>query len=94
MRQLRVLTIILLCALPLVTSSNSMARPKKRGHASCCKMKHCCYENKRCCKKGNHACCTGKHTGGQGCCCRKGSCPMPESTGMTTINPVKPAGHD
>ena len=93
MRQLRVLTIILLCALPLVASSSSMARPKKRGYASCCKMKHCCYENKRCCKKGNHACCTGKHTGGHGCCCKAGSCPMPESTGTTTTKSVKPAGH-
>lgn len=93
MRPLRVLTIILVCALPLVATSNSMARPKKRGYASCCKMKRCCYENKQCCKKGNHACCTGKHTGGQGCCCKKDSCPMPESTGMTTTKSVHPAGH-
>lgn len=93
MRLLRVLTIILVCMLPLVASSSSMARSKKRGYTSCCKMKHCCYGNKQCCKKGNHACCTGKHTGGQGCCCKKDSCPMPESTGMTTTKSAQPAGH-
>ena len=94
MRQVRVLTISLLCALTLVASSATMASAQRRGYASCCKMKRCCYGNKRCCKKANHACCTGKHTNGRGCCCKKGSCPMPdESISMTTDKAVVPAHH-
>jgi hypothetical protein len=94
MRQVRVLSITLFCALTLVASSTTMAVPQKRGYASCCKIKHCCYGNKRCCKKANHACCTGKYTKGRGCCCKTGSCPMPHaSMGKTTNKVVVPAGH-
>ncbi len=89
MRRVKTLAIALLCAATLATSSTAMARPRR---ASCCKMKHCCYENKRCCKKANHACCTGKHMkDGVSCCCKAGSCPMPpKSVGMTTDKWVPP----
>ena len=95
MRKVSAFAITLVCALTIVASSTtSMASPRKRGYTSCCKMKHCCYKNKRCCKKANHACCTGKHTNGKGCCCKKGSCPMPhESMGKTNDQWVVPAGH-
>jgi hypothetical protein len=73
MHKLKTLAITLLVTMTLAASSAEAAR---RGRASCCKMKHCCYQSMACCKKGDHACCTGKHVKG-GCCCKKGSCPMP-----------------
>ena len=77
MRKVKTLSIMLFVVLTLATSSTAMAK-RGRGHASCCKMKHCCYESKACCRKSNHACCNGQHVKG-GCCCKKGSCPMPHS---------------
>jgi hypothetical protein len=73
MLKIKTFAITLLIALTLAGSSTAMAR---KGRASCCKMKHCCYQSMACCKKGDHACCTGKHVK-DGCCCKKGSCPMP-----------------
>jgi hypothetical protein len=93
MRKVKTLAITLLCAVTLAASSTAMGAPRKRGYAPCCKMKHCCYKDRRCCKKANHACCTGKHTNGQGCCCKKGMCPMPEQTGQATDKWVPPVAH-
>lgn len=59
MKQLKILALTLACVVSLAASLTTAA-PRKRGVASCCNMKRCCYENKRCCKKANHACCTGK----------------------------------
>lgn len=87
MLKIKTFAIALLIALTLAgSSSTALAR---KGRASCCKMKHCCYQSMKCCKKGDHACCTGKHVK-DSCCCKKGSCPMPQppagtTTGSTTI---------
>jgi hypothetical protein len=83
MNKVKTLAITLLVGLTLATSSTAMARPRR---ASCCRMQHCCYQNMVCCKKSDHACCNGKHVK-EGCCCKKGSCPMPQpaGTGATTI---------
>jgi len=81
MRRVKTLALTLLCVSTLAASSTAMARPKL---ASCCRMKHCCYQDMRCCKKANHACCSGKHVK-DGCCCKTDSCPMPpKSTSKTT----------
>lgn len=78
MRKIRTSAFTLLCILTLAASSTGLASPRGRGQATCCKMKHCCYQNMRCCKKANHACCAGKHVA-DGCCCKKDSCPMPKT---------------
>ena len=75
MRKAKALAISLVFVAAMVTSSNVLAKPRS-GYAPCCRMKHCCYKNMKCCKKANHSCCTG-HKAGGACCCKKGSCPMP-----------------
>ena len=84
MKKLKALALARFCVATLLaiqcvaaTSPTTIGAPRKRSVASCCKMKHCCYENKGCCKKANHACCTGKHSSDSSCCCKKDSCPMP-----------------
>jgi hypothetical protein len=81
MRRLKITAISLVWVAILLTSlsasSDATPRPKRKGYAPCCKMRHCCYKNMSCCKKKDHACCSGKHVAG-GCCCKKGTCPMPD----------------
>ena len=89
MRKVKTLSIVLFVALTFATSSTAMAR---KGRASCCRMKHCCYQSKACCKKSDHACCNGKHVKG-GCCCKKGSCPMPNQPAGTGADADTITGH-
>jgi hypothetical protein len=75
MLKAKALTVTVLCSAILILSSPSIASSRR---ARCCRMTHCCYQNMRCCRSGSHACCNGKHTE-KGCCCKKGSCPMPKT---------------
>ena len=79
MKTSKIFALCLFCVLAFSTSSTiTLSKSAKGATASCCKMKHCCYENKRCGKNADHACCTGKHDVA-GCCCKKDACPMPKT---------------
>lgn len=74
MRKIKALAFSLMLAGILAASSSTLAKTPR--HAPCCRMIHCCKRNMSCCRKAHHSCCSGKHIKG-GCCCKKGTCPMP-----------------
>ena len=89
MRKVKVLLMSLACAAALAASAGALTLnpPQNTNQSSeaCCDMKDCCKagdKNMSCCKKKTrrgknaHACCKGKK-GPASCCCKGGSCPMP-----------------
>jgi hypothetical protein len=98
MKRIKLLVLALACgaALSVSAAGLTLTQPQNSNQNSeaCCDMQGCCKDmnHMSCCSKKTrkgknaHACCKGKDNAAS-CCCKGGSCPMPnKKAGTSTSN--------